>query len=84
MIRFRFWFDYMSQPKTYAAMDSFTNTELSTYRKDGFIVARSLFSEKEINLLGQTVRSDSAMDQSSTERDDGQGISGLSGNFGTR
>ncbi len=54
-------------------MDIFTNTELSTYRKDGFMVARSLFSEKEINLLGQTVRSDNAMDQSSTARDDGQG-----------
>jgi hypothetical protein len=54
-------------------MNLFSDTDLSSYQKDGFLVARNLFNQEEISLLGQTARNDNAMDQSSASRDDGEG-----------
>lgn len=54
-------------------MNTFNEAELASYQKDGFLIARSLFNSDEINLLGQTARTDNAMDHSSASRDDGEG-----------
>ena len=55
------------------SMSQFSASDLLDYQENGFIIGRSLFSEEEIELLGQTARADNAMDQSSTSRDDGEG-----------
>lgn len=54
-------------------MNHFSSSDLSDYQENGFLIARSLFSNEEIELLGQTARADNAMDKSSTSRDDGDG-----------
>ena len=54
-------------------MNILTSEELSDYERDGFIIVRNLFSEEEINLLGQTARADNEMDKSSSSMDDGEG-----------
>lgn len=54
-------------------MNSFNNSELTSFENDGFLVTRALFNPEEINLLGQTARADNAMDNSSASRDDGEG-----------
>ena len=54
-------------------MSEFSPSDLSDYKENGFLIARSLFSNEEIELLGQTARADNAMDKSSTSRDDGDG-----------
>ena len=54
-------------------MNQFSSSDLSDYQENGFLIARSLFSNEEIELLGQTARADNAMDKSSTSRDDGDG-----------
>ena len=54
-------------------MKLLTEEQLSDYERDGYIVVRNLFSEEEIDLLGQAARNDNEMDKSSSERDDGEG-----------
>ena len=54
-------------------MSEFSPSDLSEYQENGFLIARSLFSSEEIDLLGKTARADSAMDKSSSSRDDGEG-----------
>ena len=54
-------------------MNILTSEERSDYERDGFIIVRKLFSEDEINLLGQTARADNEMDKSSSSMDDGEG-----------
>jgi len=54
-------------------METFTTQELSDYHRDGFIFVRGLFSNEEIELLGETARNDHAMDQAAASRDDGTG-----------
>ena len=54
-------------------MSEFSPSDLSDYQEDGFLIARSLFSIEEIDLLGETARADNAMDKSSSSRDDGEG-----------
>ena len=54
-------------------MNLLSPQERSDYERDGFIIVRNLFSEEEINLLGQTARADNAMDKSSSSMDDGEG-----------
>ena len=54
-------------------MNQFSSSDLSDYQENGFLISRSLFSNEEIELLGQTARADNAMDKSSTSRDDGDG-----------
>lgn len=51
----------------------FDSEEVVRYHEDGFVVKRSLFSEEEIGLLREVVRSDHAMDQAATALDDGGG-----------
>lgn len=54
-------------------MNSFSEEDIENYQQDGYIIVRNLFTEEEINLLGQTARADNEMDKSSTKRDDGEG-----------
>ena len=54
-------------------MNLFSEEDIETYQQDGYIIVRNLFTEEEINLLGQTARADNEMDKSSTKRDDGEG-----------
>ena len=54
-------------------MSEFSPSDLSDYQENGFLIARSLFSSEEIDLLGETARADHAMDKSSSSRDDGEG-----------
>ena len=54
-------------------MKLLTEEQRSDYERDGYIVVRNLFSEEEIDLLGQAARNDNEMDKSSSERDDGEG-----------
>lgn len=54
-------------------MNTFSQEQLQTYKQDGYVITRNLFSNEEINLLGETARADNEMDQSSTTRDDGEG-----------
>ena len=42
-------------------MSKFSPSDLSDYQENGFLIARSLFSSKEIDLLGETARADNAM-----------------------
>ena len=37
------------------------------------MITRNLFSNEEINLLGETARADNEMDKYSTKQDDGEG-----------
>ena len=53
-------------------MSEFSPSDLSEYQENGFLIARSLFSSEEIDLLGKTARA-GAMDKSSSSRDDGKG-----------
>lgn len=54
-------------------MNLFSEEDIENYQQDGYIIVRNLFTEEEINLLGQTARADNEMDKSSTKRDDGEG-----------
>ena len=54
-------------------MNTFSEEQLHTYKQDGYVFTRNLFSGEEIDRLGQTARADNEMDQSSTKRDDGEG-----------
>jgi len=54
-------------------MSEFSPSDLSDYQENGFVIARSLFSSEEVDLLGETARADHAMDKSSSSRDDGNG-----------
>ena len=54
-------------------MSEFSPSDLSDYQENGFLIARSLFSSEEIDLLGETARADNEMDKSSSSRDDGEG-----------
>ena len=54
-------------------MSLFTPEQISDYERDGYVVARSLFTAEEIELLGETARNDDAMDKASSAMDDGQG-----------
>ncbi|HAE19819.1 MAG TPA: phytanoyl-CoA dioxygenase family protein, partial [Verrucomicrobiales bacterium] len=54
-------------------MKLLTEEQLSDYERDGYIVVRNLFSEQEIDLLGQAARNDNEMDKSSSQKDDGEG-----------
>jgi len=54
-------------------MKIFTEEEIKNYHQDGYIVVKNLFTDEEINLLGQNARADNEMDKSSTKRDDGEG-----------
>ena len=54
-------------------MNLFSKEDIENYQQDGYIIVRNLFTEEEINLLGQTARADNEMDKSSTKRDDGEG-----------
>lgn len=55
-------------------MNLFSEEDIENYQEDGYIVVRNLFTEDEINLLGQTARADNEMDKSSNKRDDGEPI----------
>ena len=54
-------------------MSENSQSDLSYNQENGFLIARSLFSSEEIDLLGETARADNAMDKSSSSRDDGEG-----------
>jgi len=54
-------------------MNLFSKEDIENYQQDGYIIVRNLFTEEEIDLLGQTARADNEMDKSSTKRDDGEG-----------
>ena len=54
-------------------MNTFSEEQLHTYKQDGYVFTRNLFSGEEIDRLRQTARADNEMDQSSTKRDDGEG-----------
>ena len=54
-------------------MNLLSPEEYTAYERDGYIIVKKLFSEEEINLLGQTARADNEMDRSSTKRDEGDG-----------
>ena len=45
-------------------MNSFSEEDIENYQQDGYIIVRNLFTEEEINLLGQTARTDNEMDKS--------------------
>ncbi|MEO0445964.1 MAG: phytanoyl-CoA dioxygenase family protein [Verrucomicrobiota bacterium] len=51
----------------------FSSNEIARYRQEGYLFARSLFSEEEIQALGQRARADRSLDQASSSRDDGKG-----------
>lgn len=51
----------------------FSPDDLARYAADGFLIVRGLFSAEEIRLLGDTARSDHALDQAAVARDDGEG-----------
>ncbi len=55
-------------------MNLFSEEDIENYQEDGYIIVRNLFTEDEINLLGQTARADNEMDKSSNKRDDGEPI----------
>tara|TARA_B100000161_G_scaffold158029_1_gene112661 strand:- start:230 stop:454 length:225 start_codon:yes stop_codon:yes gene_type:complete len=55
-------------------MNLFSEEDIENYQEDGYIIVRNLFTEEEINLLGQTARADNEMDKSSNKRDDGEPI----------
>ena len=50
-----------------------TPEQLEAYERDGYVFVRGLFTEEEIDLLGQTARNDHAMDQAASSMDDGDG-----------
>ena len=47
--------------------------QIEAYHRDGYVFARGLFTQEEIDCLGQTARADQAIDQAATEMDDGEG-----------
>lgn len=47
--------------------------EIERYHAEGFLMRRGLFSSEEIHRLGETARSDHALDQAAVARDDGEG-----------
>ncbi len=51
----------------------FSERDLARYREDGFLIRRRLFTTEEIRRLGDTARSDHALDRAAAERDDGEG-----------
>lgn len=51
----------------------FDSGDVARYHEEGFLLRRGLFTEDEIALLGETARSDHAMDQAATALDDGKG-----------
>lgn len=51
----------------------FDEEAIASYHEDGYVFARSLFSEEEITLLGDVARKDKAMDEAATALDDGEG-----------
>ena len=55
-------------------MNLFSEEDIENYQEDDYIIVRNLFTEEEINLLGQTARADNEMDKSSNKRDDGEPI----------
>ena len=55
-------------------MNLFSEEDIENYQEDGYIIVRNLFTEEEINLLGQTARADNEMDKSSNKRDYGEPI----------
>ncbi len=50
-----------------------TDSEREAFRRDGFLIARQLFSPEEIALLGQTARTDQALEAHSQGRQDAEG-----------
>lgn len=54
-------------------MPVLTDAQVEAYRRDGFVVARGMFDQEEIDLLARTAREDRALDQRSFGRQDGEG-----------
>lgn len=54
-------------------MAALTDEQKRDYERDGYLFQRGLFTDEEIQLLRETARNDHAMDQASTQRDDGEG-----------
>lgn len=54
-------------------MTVLTDAQVAAYHRDGFVVARGMFDQEEIDLLGRTAREDRALDQRSFGRKDGEG-----------
>jgi ectoine hydroxylase len=50
-----------------------TAEQTAAYERDGYVIARALFTGDEIELLGQTARNDHSMDQAARSVDDGRG-----------
>jgi ectoine hydroxylase-related dioxygenase (phytanoyl-CoA dioxygenase family) len=53
--------------------DVLTSAQLADYRRDGFLVARSLFDSEEIELLRRAAKEDKALDDNAFGRADGAG-----------
>jgi ectoine hydroxylase len=52
---------------------SLSNAELSTYRREGYVLVGQLFARDEIDLLRDTAKRDRALDAQAYGRGDGQG-----------
>ncbi len=50
-----------------------TPAEREAFQRDGFLIARGLFTPEEITLLGQTARTDRELDEHSQGRQDAEG-----------
>ncbi|GAA4344275.1 phytanoyl-CoA dioxygenase family protein [Pigmentiphaga soli] len=50
-----------------------TPQQIADYRRDGFVIARGMFSEEEVGLLLRTAETDDAMQKAAYDRSDGTG-----------
>jgi len=50
-----------------------TDSQVGDYHRDGYVVARGMFTPEEISLLSQAAREDRALDEHSFGRADGEG-----------
>lgn len=49
------------------------DVEISSYRKDGYVLVKGMFDSEEIGLLGRAAREDRVLDQHSFSKADGEG-----------
>lgn len=50
-----------------------TAEQIADYRRDGFVLARSLFDDEEIQLLRRAAKEDKDLDDHSYSKADGEG-----------
>jgi ectoine hydroxylase len=50
-----------------------SDSEVRSYRKDGYVLTKGMFDSEEIGLLGRAAREDRVLDQHSFSRADGEG-----------